>query len=361
MKQKEIASKYDVVIVGSGPAGAAAAQALAGHGLKTVIIEKARLPRYKMCSGVLAPSSVKFVSDHFGQIPEMVLAAPKETKGARIYTSIGGKIEDLPFSLVDQGPGLEKSGLSVKRAEFDHWLCIGSGAELIDRCRFKKIENQGPEITILLERNGQEQATSTRFLVGADGPLSRVRSSISPDFDKGLRMIPNYEEWYIGEIDLAPKWLNVFLDKKLTGYFATVFHKDGKIIVVTGAKQPESVKAYFHVLIDYLKQHHGLVINEKFDSYACVLHDMAATGNFHLGAGNVLLAGEAGGFSRAMGEGISSAFVTGKAAGKAILNSLESGQVAIKIYADKVAPEAEFCIALNRMIGENFGLNPFTR
>ena len=39
-------SRYDVVIVGAGPAGAAAAQALRGRGLESVIFEKARLPRY---------------------------------------------------------------------------------------------------------------------------------------------------------------------------------------------------------------------------------------------------------------------------------------------------------------------------
>lgn len=361
MARKEIDSKYDVVIVGSGPAGAATAKALTGHGLKTVIVEKARLPRYKMCSGVLAPTSVKFVADHFGKIPDHIVSEPRETIGARIYTTIGGKIEELPFSQVDKGPGLPEIGMSVKRAEFDHWLCTRSEAEIIDQCRFKKIEARDAEIVMLLEQNGRDRSIASRYLVGSDGPLSRVRNSISPDFDKGLRMIPNYEEWYVGKIDLEPNWLNVFLDEKLTGYFASVFHKDGKIIVVTGARQREPVKDYFQALVDYLKKSHGLLINNKLASYGCVLHDMAATSNFHLGEGNVLLAGEAGGFSRALGEGISSAFVTGNAAGEAILKSMDTGRPAMEYYAESVAPEAEFCKALNRIVEENLGLNPFTR
>ena len=52
-------NRYDVVIVGAGPAGAAAAQAMRGHGLEAVIIEKASLPRYKMCSGILFPSAAE--------------------------------------------------------------------------------------------------------------------------------------------------------------------------------------------------------------------------------------------------------------------------------------------------------------
>jgi flavin-dependent dehydrogenase len=44
---------YDVVIVGSGPAGAFAALILAKAGKKILIIEKEKLPRYKTCGGGL--------------------------------------------------------------------------------------------------------------------------------------------------------------------------------------------------------------------------------------------------------------------------------------------------------------------
>lgn len=354
-------SKYDVVIVGSGPAGASTAKALTGHSLKILILEKAKLPRYKMCSGVLSPTSVKFVSDHFGGIPDNILCAPRETIGARVHTAIGGKVVEFPFALTDKGPGLPEIGLSIKRPEFDHWLCTRSDAEIVDRCRFKNIERRDSEIVMALDHKGMGIQITARYLVGADGPLSRIRNSISPDFDRGLRMIPNYEEWYLGEIDLEPKWLNVFLDAKLTSYFASVFHKDGRIVVVTGAKQPEPVKDYFRELVKYLKQTHGLVIRENLANYGCVLHNMSATGNFHLGDGNTLLAGEAGGFSRALGEGISSAFVTGKAAGEAILRSIKSRRPALEHYREFVAPEVDLCRQLNRILEEVIGLNPFTR
>jgi ribulose 1,5-bisphosphate synthetase/thiazole synthase len=49
-------NEFDVCIIGSGPAGAAVAKALTGSGLKTVILEKQKLPRYKMCSGMLFDS-----------------------------------------------------------------------------------------------------------------------------------------------------------------------------------------------------------------------------------------------------------------------------------------------------------------
>ena len=48
---------YDVIVVGAGPAGTAAAKRCAEHGLNTLILEKRSLLRDKVCSGmVMGPS-----------------------------------------------------------------------------------------------------------------------------------------------------------------------------------------------------------------------------------------------------------------------------------------------------------------
>lgn len=44
---------YDVLIVGSGPAGSTAAKHLSENGYNVLVAEKHKLPRYKSCSGVL--------------------------------------------------------------------------------------------------------------------------------------------------------------------------------------------------------------------------------------------------------------------------------------------------------------------
>ncbi|MBL7204802.1 MAG: FAD-dependent monooxygenase, partial [Desulfobacteraceae bacterium] len=69
-RQTALKEKYDVVIVGSGPAGASTAMALSGQGFQTLILEKKKLPRHKMCSGILFPSALKFISGNFGDIPQ---------------------------------------------------------------------------------------------------------------------------------------------------------------------------------------------------------------------------------------------------------------------------------------------------
>jgi flavin-dependent dehydrogenase len=44
---------WDVIIVGSGPSGAIAAKKCAEQNLKTLILEKKKLPREKVCTGMI--------------------------------------------------------------------------------------------------------------------------------------------------------------------------------------------------------------------------------------------------------------------------------------------------------------------
>src|SRR5260370_17805768 len=57
---------FDVAIIGRGPAGAIAALSLAQRGLKVVMLEKERLPRYKTCGGGLVERGLKLLPADVG-------------------------------------------------------------------------------------------------------------------------------------------------------------------------------------------------------------------------------------------------------------------------------------------------------
>ncbi len=170
---------------------------------------------------------------------------------------------DVPFSIFDEGENLEEEGFNTWRADLDYWLCSQTDAILVDDCRFDDFESDNIEYIVNLRHKGQKTSVKTKFLIVADGTLSRVRKSAFPEFDKKVGLVPNYEEIYTGDIDLEPGWLYLFMDRSLTGYFATVFHIEGQIVVVTGVQQRESVKQYFETFKAHLQEKHGLFIKEK--------------------------------------------------------------------------------------------------
>ncbi len=53
--------EYDLIVVGSGPAGSSAALVAAKLGLKVLIMDKARHPRVKPCGGGLTPKTMQLL------------------------------------------------------------------------------------------------------------------------------------------------------------------------------------------------------------------------------------------------------------------------------------------------------------
>ena len=75
----------DVIVVGASLSAAAAAKRLTDAGLETVVLERKRLPRHKVCSGILAPRGHRFLIENFGPLPREVLHEPTACRGVTFH------------------------------------------------------------------------------------------------------------------------------------------------------------------------------------------------------------------------------------------------------------------------------------
>ena len=62
MTQETSDNRWDVVVVGAGPAGATAARVAAENGGRVLLLDKARFPRYKTCGGGLIGTSRNYLA-----------------------------------------------------------------------------------------------------------------------------------------------------------------------------------------------------------------------------------------------------------------------------------------------------------
>jgi menaquinone-9 beta-reductase len=136
----------DVLVVGAGPAGSAAAQHLARSGLQVLLVDQANFPRDKICGDGLIPDSHNAFR-RLGVFDE-VAAAAQPVQHVRIVGPRGGHV-DVPGTLS-----------VLPRKTLDHILVRAAqraGAQLLTPLRF--------EAPLLESQNGVERVVGARFKV----------------------------------------------------------------------------------------------------------------------------------------------------------------------------------------------------
>ncbi len=110
--------KFDVVVVGAGPAGATAGYLLAKAGLNVLIVERGQVPGSKNVSGGLIYS--KLVADIY---PEFWITAPVERAITNHQVVMLGENSSAALDFRRQSAALPPyNAFSVLRAHFDPWM-----------------------------------------------------------------------------------------------------------------------------------------------------------------------------------------------------------------------------------------------
>ena len=320
--------QYDVVVVGTGPAGSAAARKCVDGGLKTLLIDKHKLPRRKACSGIVANKSHNYVLENFGPIPEHAYSKPYHNRGMAFHFPSVGTVFGTMAVYAQY----------VWRDKFDHFLARTSGAELEDRTRFVSVREKGEGLEVGLEHRKDHVKVDARFLIGADGANSHVIRHIAPEVYEGLPWAHAIQKYYEGEIRADDRYLYGFLVRGM-GPFPWLNLKDDQVIVGLACPVGEQFAPKFERLLEFLMRDFGLNIRRELATEGCLANLMTPLNRFFPGRGRVLVAGEAMGLMHQGDEGISCALASGGLAGEAVVRAVTKGEKALAVYKKLVKPE----------------------
>lgn len=300
-----MADSFDLIVIGSGPAGSACAVTAAKAGLRVALIDRQAFPRDKLCGGGVTGRSVRYLADIFGIIPTPDLFLPS----SRFRLASAGRV----LAQRTDAPVIQ---MTMRRA-FDaalHAQAVAAGAEVHAPARITTLDADAGRVTL-----ADGRALTAALIVGADGVNSFVaRSLFGRAFDPArigfaleAELDRNAFPDDVTEIDLgAADW----------GY-GWVFPKSDSMTLGVGGlhvRNPD-MKARFHA---YLRSRApSLAAMDRIPCKGAFL----PIGDYRRqpGQGRVLLAGDAAGLVDPItGEGIAWALRSGQFAAEAVIEAL---------------------------------------
>jgi flavin-dependent dehydrogenase len=145
-----MSDRYDIAVVGAGPAGSSAAIRLALAGKRVVLIEKEKFPRHKLCGEFISPECL----EHFEElgVRHSMRAAGGVEITKTVFYSRSGKSVEVPNAWFG---GTHKYALGLSRAEMD--------LRLLTRARELGVDVlEGTSVIDLLRENGSVVGVRTR-------------------------------------------------------------------------------------------------------------------------------------------------------------------------------------------------------
>jgi geranylgeranyl reductase family protein len=163
--------RFDLVVVGAGPAGSTAAYAAARRGLRVALVDQRTFPRDKTCGDGLGPG-VAALLDELGL--GHVLEGEVPARALAVYGPDGVLLDtDLP--------PMSGHGYVVPRLDFDdrlHTAALEGGAVDLSGHKLVATGLDGGRRWVTLRHRGRDHTVEAALVVGADGAYSAMRRQL---------------------------------------------------------------------------------------------------------------------------------------------------------------------------------------
>jgi len=310
----KIKNRYDVVVVGGGPAGSVAARYVAEAGLSVIILEKDRDIGYPVrCGEAVAHEGLeqfididsKFISSY---IDKFIMVAPN---GEEVEFPLGGV-----------------KGYVLDRKIFDYELAkiaAKYGAEILTKAYvYDLIKKDGKVSGVKYEFQGEKLEIECDIVIGADGVESRVGRWAGLETYVDFREMESAASYTIANANIDPNALYFYFGDNVApqGYL-WVFAKgnnSANVGIGIGGMMAKN-KSALQYLDDFMEKHfpNVQILTKVAGGVPCVptLEKISAPG--------LILVGDAARQVNPLtGGGIYSAMVGGQVGGRIVAEAIKS-------------------------------------
>ena len=338
----------DVIVIGGGPAGSAAATMLALKGWQVTVLEREQFPRDHVGESLL-PASIP-VLEELGALPAVESAGFLPKYGATMVWGSG----DAPWSWYFKETSQRYAhSYQVWRPQFDQILLDNAKAQGVSVLEghhvteviFDGGEAVGVEFTNTDGDTGEGQA---RFIVDASGQSTLLARHLeSKEWDPFFQNLSVYA-YFTGAKPLPePDQNNIFIESYRYGWLWTIPLHTGRssVGVVVDSKtgqegiQQNGAKAFLQAQLAQSSHTRAMLENAKMDSEPAVVMDWSYTAGKMYGPGYIL-AGDAACFVDPLfSSGVHLALMSGVLAAAYVTTALnnpsmaeEAGEVYQELY-----------------------------
>jgi menaquinone-9 beta-reductase len=246
--------KFDVVIIGAGPAGSACAISLAGTGLRVALIDKATFPRDKTCGDALNIDVVNQLALMGGTLAEEFakLSTKTASYGINVFAA-----NHHSFAIPLYHNKVKSCGYVIERYHFDNFLYQYAkaqvGIQCFENCAVDSMVQSADSVTITAGTMQWE----AKIVIGADGAHSIVAKKLAGQKVDMQHNSAGLRQYYEGVTGFnADNMIELhFFKETLPGYLWLFPMPDGRANVGIGinsaiiAKKQLNLRQLMHNLI----------------------------------------------------------------------------------------------------------------
>ncbi|HSB91376.1 MAG TPA: geranylgeranyl reductase family protein [Anaerolineales bacterium] len=348
---------HDVVVVGAGPAGSAAAHYLAVAGFDVLLLDKSEFPRDKTCGDGLTPRALAVLAD-------MGLREAVDQRGCRIEAieliAPAGGTAGFP---VPRFGNLPEYMVIIPRLILDDLIrqrAVESGAQFEGGVEVIEVRNVDGGVRIRAERDNQPVDLSARLVVVATGAALKLVKRIGLAPRRPLTMLAA-RAYFDGLTDLAPVVQVHFDGIPLPGYgwvfpvSASSANIGAGVIPAGWLRRPHTTtsRRAFEMLVEALRSVLGSARQVGPMKGYPIRIDFDRSPTY---AERVLLAGEAAGLANPLtGEGIDYALESGRIAAEhatGMLGSEDFSRARFAAYDRALRDRFQSMIVSSRRLGD---------